>query len=271
MHFKDLRVKSSGRFPHREKICAIITNLAVIYGVYGRGELAYIPENGEQCPPTPSCVAGKQLLTTPRPPSQSAPRYPVLVLWVFTLIAGFVTLFHYEFVGAAPSGSPAVLPPAFYAESLPLRPTLIYFVHPRCPCTAAGIAELDRVLSDFPEAFETIVLFPMPEGAPDDWSEGPNRAAAARLPGVTLQTDTDARHSATFQVTTSGTALVYNKKGELLFQGGLTASRGHEGANFGERALRALARGEVPNHNRTPVFGCPLRHPVPGEAQEVAL
>jgi hypothetical protein len=57
---------------------------------------------------------------------------------------------------------------------------------------------------------------------------------------------------------TSGQVLVYGRAGELVFQGGLTAARGHEGANRGRDAIRRLVETGAPTEPETAVFGCPL-------------
>jgi hypothetical protein len=44
----------------------------------------------------------------------------------------------------------------------------------------------------------------------------------------------------------------------LLFQGGITASRGHEGENAGENAIVAIVNGRAAPQNKTLVFGCAL-------------
>jgi hypothetical protein len=64
-----------------------------------------------------------------------------------------------------------------------------------------------------------------------------------------------------FGVKTSGTVLLYSALGRLLFHGGITGSRGHEGDNYGITRLAAALRGgagdtAVPVVSR--VFGCAL-------------
>jgi hypothetical protein len=44
----------------------------------------------------------------------------------------------------------------------------------------------------------------------------------------------------------------------LRFRGGITGSRGHEGANTGRDALLACLRGSSEEFHTTPVFGCSL-------------
>lgn len=203
--------------------------------------------------------------------AHTVPAVRYLMLWVGALLLSFASLFRYEFAGAAPVGVPPQLPTAFSEYHVSERTTLLFFLHPRCPCTAAGIAELNRVLSDYPAAFNTTILFPSPSGAPDDWVAGTNYEAASRLPGARLNTDDDALLSELLQITTSGTAVVYDRHGALLFHGGLTSSRGHEGANYGAQAIREIALGKRPTQSVTPVFGCRLYQSTSTEFQRVSL
>jgi hypothetical protein len=51
---------------------------------------------------------------------------------------------------------------------------------------------------------------------------------------------------------------LYAPTGKLLFSGGITASRGHEGDNVGRSAIVSfILNGHAPV-NHTPVFGCSL-------------
>ncbi len=64
-----------------------------------------------------------------------------------------------------------------------------------------------------------------------------------------------------FGVKGSGHVLLYQPSGRLVFSGGITPSRGHEGDNPGRAAVISLVlQGRSPV-NRTPVYGCPLLEP----------
>jgi hypothetical protein len=83
------------------------------------------------------------------------------------------------------------------------------------------------------------------------------------LPGARVVRDAGGVEARRFHADTSGYVLLYGRDGALLFQGGVTGSRGHEGDNFGLSQLRTAlsARGTVAisAHARTsPVFGCSL-------------
>ena len=73
-----------------------------------------------------------------------------------------------------------------------------------------------------------------------------------------LTFDDICRKAKSFGAFTSGQALLYSKDGHLLFTGGITESRGHEGSNEGADAIETFVNhGRLPT-SETPVFGCAL-------------
>ena len=56
----------------------------------------------------------------------------------------------------------------------------------------------------------------------------------------------------------SGQVMVYDKEGKLVFQGGITESRGQMGDNAGRSAIEAQVNRGSSDRDRTLVFGCPL-------------
>ena len=71
-------------------------------------------------------------------------------------------------------------------------------------------------------------------------------------------TDENGLEAARFGAQTSGHTLVFDSNGRLVFSGGITATRGHVGANAGENAVLAALRQQIPERGRTSVFGCSL-------------
>jgi len=81
-----------------------------------------------------------------------------------------------------------------------------------------------------------------------------------RIPHTQAITDQDAAVARSYSAATSGQTLLYDGKGNLLFSGGITAGRGHEGDNRGQQAVVGLIAGQptAALPMQTPVFGCPL-------------
>jgi glyoxylase-like metal-dependent hydrolase (beta-lactamase superfamily II) len=103
------------------------------------------------------------------------------------------------------------------------------------------------------------VLFVKPPRASSDWDDTDLRRSAAAIPGVTVLTDKDGVEAARFGAQTSGHTLVFDRDGTLLFSGGITASRGHIGANAGENAVLAAVTQQKFDLHQAPVFGCSLK------------
>lgn len=72
---------------------------------------------------------------------------------------------------------------------------------------------------------------------------------------MTDETGFEARR---FHAETSGQTLLYSRSGTLLFEGGVTLARGHEGDNPGRSALQELIDNGHSEQTHTPVFGCGL-------------
>ena len=133
-------------------------------------------------------------------------------------------------------------------------------LHPECPCSAATVTELAAILSQSGGRLQADVVFA-------DYDEIPTRPEASalwreasRLPGVSVRKDSDGSEIRRFAALTSGETRLYSPTGELLFQGGITAARGHVGDNPGQAAVIACVAGRqsASAPRSTPAFGCAL-------------
>jgi hypothetical protein len=111
--------------------------------------------------------------------------------------------------------------------------TLVLFAHPHCPCTRASLHELDDLLAETQNRVSVTVVFTIPEGVPADWEQGDLWNSATSIPGLRVIRDQGGKEAHQFDVVGSGHVLLYAPSGKLLFSGGITASRGHEGDNVG--------------------------------------
>jgi hypothetical protein len=185
--------------------------------------------------------------------------YIVLSLWILLALAGFSVLIrHNQTPGLT------VAPPQKWPESTRLAPnsrtaTLVMFIHPRCPCTRAGLTELSRLLTACQNRLSAYVVVLKPNGCPDGWEKTDSWYRAQSIPGVSVVADPDGLESNRFRATTSGATLLYNPKGELMFHGGITAGRGHEGDNLGMSAIESLVNDQKALCFQTNVYGCSLK------------
>jgi hypothetical protein len=139
--------------------------------------------------------------------------------------------------------------------------TLVVFVHPHCPCTSATLSELERIAALCGSRLEVQICFSLPEGAEEGWEQGPLWNRARALPGARVHQDVDAIEAARFGAATSGVAFLFDRDGALLFEGGITSSRGHEGDSEGKSAVLDWVLRESSSSRSAPVFGCPIETP----------
>lgn len=152
------------------------------------------------------------------------------------------------------------------------EPTLLVFAHPKCPCTTATMTELDRIMQRCRGDVDCHVLFFQADGTDDEWSQTPAWRSAESIAGVEVKLDPRSQAATQFGVRTSGHVLLYDRDGNLAFEGGITPSRGHPGDNPGREQIVNLLRGapsdsagieqqSTEKSDSTCVFGCPLHSP----------
>lgn len=141
------------------------------------------------------------------------------------------------------------------------RHTLLLFLHARCACSRASIHELEQLAGQSREHLNVhVVLYRPPVATKDDedlW------ARARAIPSVTTHWDEGGVEARRFGSLTSGDALLWSPRGELLYRGGITASRGHIGDSPGRRAILSFLKTGTAATDRAPVFGCPIADRAP--------
>lgn len=139
--------------------------------------------------------------------------------------------------------------------------TLVMLAHPKCPCTRATVEELSKLMTHTEGRLNAFVLFVKPRGVLNDWDNTDLWQSASAIPGVTVLNDDDGVEAMRFDAHVSGQVMVYDREGKLVFQGGITESRGQMGDNAGRSAIEAQVNRGVSDRDRTVVFGCPLFDP----------
>ena len=185
----------------------------------------------------------------------------VTMIWAVLVCAGLYGLWCYAQDPGTQEASPIRWPQASRIPRPQDKPILLLFAHPRCPCTRATLSELERLTARIPGRLETYVIFTGPLQMGHDWPWTDLRRNAESMNGAHVFCDQSGLESELFRARTSGLALLYSNAGLLLFQGGLTPSRGHEGDNDGIAAVQAIVLDEGSAVHQTPVFGCPLQIP----------
>lgn len=186
----------------------------------------------------------------------------LISLWGILLIAGSYFIIGYELTPGESGSVVPNLPDHPVIDDGDGLPTLLVFAHPRCPCTTATIRQLERLLAECGDGIATTVIFLQPANQPENWSKTPLWEAATQIPSVKVRPDFAGQLARQLKVYTSGTAILFDQSGRLIFQGGITASRGHEGDNFGADSIRSFVQSGGSPRRSTPVFGCSLfAHP----------
>ena len=180
------------------------------------------------------------------------------VAWLGTLGAGEFWLLRYQSLPGQLGAGIETWPLDSCIRLAPERFTLLFFIHPRCPCSRASLHELSRIAALSKGTAEIYILLVRPQGAPEDWEPSRIFSEAAAISGAKVLTDTDGLEARRFGAETSGLVLLYDAQGRLSFRGGITARRGHQGDSPGSRALLSRLTGAETGYVANVVFGCPL-------------
>jgi hypothetical protein len=179
------------------------------------------------------------------------------LVWLAVVSAGLGLMARYENSPGTVRSAPESLPSTIAFESESGLLSLVMILHPRCPCSRASIGELEKIMARCAGRVRAQVLCFKPEGAADNWAQTDLWHSAAAIPGVRVRTDEAGREAARLGAETSGQTLLYDTDGKLLFQGGITAGRGHAGDNPGSEAVLAAVNGATARE-ASRVFGCPI-------------
>lgn len=210
------------------------------------------------------------------------------LLWLSLLAVGLGILWQYDHTPGPAANAPSAWPTESRIPHTTERPTLLMFAHPRCPCTQASLGELDRLMARGRNLASVFVVFyqpslayqagSFPKDCSEQWTNTDLWQKAAAIPGVTVLPDAQGREAQLFQASTSGQVMLFDATGQLLFEGGITGTRGHAGDNVGSNAIltalthahKARMNGPTMERAHTKVFGCALFE-TPGASPPVGV
>ena len=190
-----------------------------------------------------------------RKPGRPSWMVGLLVAWGLSVVIGTTTMVKYAYTPGRSATPPLDWPRHAHFQPASPKATLLVFVHPQCPCSRATLEELARIMV-LRNRVEGRVYFLEPAGT--RWPKTDLYESASRIPGVRVFSDPNGGIAQQFGARTSGQSLLYDAGGHLVFSGGITAGRGHVGANDGLESVLALLSGDTPRHRTAPVFGCAL-------------
>ena len=197
--------------------------------------------------------------------------YGAGLLWIAAAVGGTAFIFFYESRPAAAAEVPQAWPDAAGLARNEHGFSLVIAVHPKCSCTRASVAELNKLMLAWDGQVHAIALVTKPFEVADLWSETDVTARLREIPNVTVVRDLGGAKSAAFGAQSSGQTLLYDAAGQLVFAGGITAFRGHEGPSLGGEALQQIVAGKAAPTRHTKVFGCSLDNefcPLHGKSHE---
>lgn len=189
----------------------------------------------------------------------------IAVAWLGVVAVGVRSLLAYTYTPGGVTAVPAAWPAT--AGAFPGGgPWLVMFLHPHCPCSRASAHELANLIADAGGRLKARVYFERPDGMGAGWERGELWDVATAMPGVEVIADDGGSAAVAFQARVSGQALLYGSDQRLLFSGGITPARGHQGDSVGRRAIQAHLEQRITGAVFAPAFGCYLQAASDSEA-----
>ena len=180
-----------------------------------------------------------------------------MLVWLLAVGLGTGVLLRYSYTPGRGAAPPLEWPHNAWIRPERDRATLIAFFHPQCPCSRATLSELALIMARCQGKLNAYIFFYAPRSEDDTWTRTDLWRDAAAIPSVHAIEDQDGAEAHRFGASTSGQTLLYMRN-HLVFNGGITAARGHSGANDGRDAVVSLLEDRAPRRSTTPVFGCSL-------------
>ena len=181
------------------------------------------------------------------------------IMWVSALGAGYYILLDYHHSPSLSGQVPSVWPAASQLTLHSNTPTLLVMLHPHCGCSKATLNELEKILARTRERLSVEMVFVGSTDLLNQIEESELWLTASRLPYTTITLDRDGVEAKHFGSFASGQVGLFTPEGTLLFQGGITSARGHEGDNLGATTIvTSVLSHATKDVSKTPVFGCDL-------------
>lgn len=182
----------------------------------------------------------------------------LIVVWLGGVLSGFFILDRYKATPGKQGLVQNIWPLISGFKFDETSKNLLVFVHPKCECSKATLYELNQLIQSNPGNLKVHIAFFRPENSDVEWNKSNLWTEAQNIKGATVYDDVDAKEAKLFGAETSGQAYLYGETGNLLFRGGITASRGHIGQSDGRTMITLLLAGKPPPLNVTSAFGCEL-------------
>ncbi len=136
--------------------------------------------------------------------------------------------------------------------------TLVLFTHFGCSCSKATFEELNKIIAQTHKRLDIHVRVVTYKNLDHKMQEDKLREISQRLPNAEVAADENGIEAKHFDAKTSGQIFLYDRNGKLLFSGGITPLRSHEGDNEGEKAIISWINEGHAERGLYAVFGCSL-------------
>ncbi len=182
----------------------------------------------------------------------------ITLFWVGLVIAGFWMVINYQ----VKPGAMAIPEENVVSFDDPNSSWhLIAFLHPECTCSRATLEELN-ILQKRLGNLVSIRIFISSPFSLDETKESEIYRLATRSHDWSVDIDLEAVLATQMLAYTSGICYLYSPNEELIFAGGITASRGHSGPAAGQEIISAAVRGDqqaIGQLKQYPVYGCGIQ------------
>jgi hypothetical protein len=179
------------------------------------------------------------------------------IVWAIIVGVGLTKLYDYEFQSEPRAEMINRWPANSSIQTDDKKFHLVLALHPHCPCSRATLNELASIMTKARGSLSAYILFVKPPKFSEQWVKSDLYNTALRIPDSHVFIDENSKESRLFKATTSGQTFLFNDQGELLFSGGITSSRGHEGDSIGKSAIMDILQNKVTHvMQQPPAFGC---------------
>jgi len=180
-----------------------------------------------------------------------------LIIWGLLVALGLLWMTAYSMSPGAEAQPLFERPVATKVPFSEDTPTLVAFLHPRCPCTQPSVAALMRLMNRNHRIVVQPVFF-LPGTKPEAWTQADYWDRTVKSGAHTPLIDVDGDIARKFHVTTSGHVILFSVDGRVLYSGGITSGRVHEGDNLGLTKLTRILEGVPVSDPSFPVYGCSI-------------
>ncbi len=116
-----------------------------------------------------------------------------VMLWCMVIVVGVALAARFD--GTAGTGSQ---PPITWPENKLIsldshRDTLLMFLHPHCPCSAASLTDLSKLMTSFKSPPAAYLVNVVPPGASVDWAQSELIESAKTIAHVIVLDDVDGK------------------------------------------------------------------------------